>query len=72
MAEYEIYKQFNELVTNKTAFNISHRLSGCKFCDMIAVFSGGKIAEYGNHNTLAAIPDGIYAKMFEAQTRYYR
>lgn len=72
IAEYEIYRQFNELVHNKTAFYISHRLSSCKFCDRIAVFSDGKIAEYGDHNTLVSIPNGIYAKMFEAQAQYYR
>lgn len=72
IAEYEIYRQFHTLVGGKTAFYISHRLSSCKFCDKIAVFSEGKIAEYGNHEALAAIPNGIYAKMFEAQAQYYR
>ncbi len=72
VAEYEIYRQFDELVGGKTAFYISHRLSSCRFCDKIAVFSGGKIAEYGNHDTLILIPDGIYAGMFEAQAQYYR
>ena len=43
-----------------------------KFCDKIAVFSDGKIAEYGNHDKLVSIANGIYAKMFEAQAQYYR
>ena len=72
IAEYDIYRQFHTLVGNKTAFYISHRLSSCRFCDNIAVFSEGKIAEYGTHETLAAIRNGIYAKMFEAQAKYYR
>lgn len=72
VAEYEIYRQFNTLVGRKTAFYISHRLSSCKFCDKIAVFAEGKIAEYGEHDSLIAIPNGIYAKMFEAQAQYYR
>ncbi len=72
IAEYEIYRQFNELVEHKTAFYISHRLSSCKFCDKIAVFSDGRIAEYGDHSTLASISNGIYARMFEAQAQYYR
>ena len=72
IAEYEIYKQFHTLVGDKTAFYISHRLSSCRFCDTIAVFSGGKIAEYGNHDTLIKIVGGIYAGMFEAQAQYYR
>ncbi|WP_051526001.1 ABC transporter ATP-binding protein [Butyrivibrio proteoclasticus] len=72
LAEYEVYKQFHTLVGGKTAFYISHRLSSCKFCDSIAVFSEGKIAEYGSHDELISIPSGIYAKMFEAQAKYYR
>lgn len=72
IAEYEIYRQFHTLVGDKTAFYISHRLSSCRFCDRIAVFSEGKIAEYGSHDELVKYPDGIYAEMFEAQAQYYR
>lgn len=72
IAEYEIYRQFHALVGEKTAFYISHRLSSCKFCDRIAVFEDGKLAEYGNHDVLLGIQNGIYAKMFEAQAQYYR
>ncbi len=72
IAEYEIYKQFNSLVGGKSAFYISHRLSSCQFCDHIAVFSDGHIAEYGTHAELSEISGGIYAGMFEAQAQYYR
>ncbi len=72
VAEYEVYRQFHSLVGDKTAFYISHRLSSCQFCDRIAVFSQGSIAEYGTHDTLLGIPGGIYAGMFEAQAQYYR
>ena len=72
IAEYEIYRQFHTLVGDKTAFYISHRLSSCRFCDRIAVFSEGKIAEYGTHDELVNKPDGIYAEMYEAQAQYYR
>ncbi len=72
IAEYEIYKQFNSLVGGKTAFYISHRLSSCQFCDKIAVFSDGHIAEYGTHAELEKIEGGIYAEMFEAQAKYYK
>lgn len=72
IAEYEIYRQFNTLVGGKSAFYISHRLSSCQFCDRIAVFSDGRIAEYGTHAELENIPGGIYAKMFEAQAKYYK
>lgn len=72
VAEYEIYRQFNTLVGNRTAIYISHRLSSCKFCDKIAVFSGGRVAEYGTHDELVRLPDGIYAEMFAAQAAYYQ
>lgn len=71
VAEYEIYRQFDELVGGKTAIYISHRLSSCKFCDRIAVFSGGRIAEYGTHDELES-GSGLYAEMFAAQAQYYK
>ncbi len=72
VSEYEIYRQFNDLVGSKTAIYISHRLSSCRFCDRIAVFSRGKIAEYGTHDELCDIQNGIYAEMFAAQAQYYQ
>lgn len=71
IAEYEIYCQFEEMVKGKTAVYISHRLSSCQFCDKIAVFSDGAVAEYGTHDELVNRPDGIYAEMFAAQAQYY-
>ena len=71
VAEYDIYRQFNSLVGGKTAIYISHRLSSCKFCDRIAVFSDGRIREYGTHDELVTIEGGIYAEMFAAQAQYY-
>lgn len=71
VAEYDIYRQFDTLVGGKTAIYISHRLSSCKFCDKIAVFSEGRIKEYGTHDELIDVTDGIYAEMFKAQAQYY-
>ena len=71
MAEYDIYRQFDTLVHEKTAIYISHRLSSCQFCDKIAVFSDKELKEYGTHAELVNKPDGIYAEMFAAQAQYY-
>lgn len=71
IAEYDIYRQFSTLVGGKTAIYISHRLSSCKFCDNIAVFSEGRIKEYGTHDELVGIDGGIYSEMFGAQAKYY-
>lgn len=60
IAEYEIYKHFNELIEKKTALYISHRLSSCRFCNHIAVFSDGRIAEYGTHDELMKIANKKY------------
>ena len=71
VAEYEIYCKFNDLVGGKTAVYISHRLSCCKFCDRIAVFSEGTIKELGTHDELVNRDGGIYSEMFRAQAQYY-
>lgn len=72
VAEYEIYRQFNTLVGGKTAIYISHRLSSCKFCDRIAVFADHTIKEYGTHDELVKMENGIYSRMFNEQAKYYR
>lgn len=71
IAEYEIYRQFNTLVENKTAIYISHRLSSCQFCDIIYVFDHGEIKEVGTHEELVKKSGGIYSEMFLTQAQYY-
>lgn len=70
-AEYEIYQQFNDLVRDKTAVYISHRLSSAKFCDKIAVFDKGSIVEYGTHEQLYA-QNGLYRELFDMQAEFYQ
>lgn len=69
-AEFEIYRNFHELVENKTAVYISHRLSSAKFCRRIAVFEHGEITELGSHEELMK-RRGKYAELFQMQARYY-
>ena len=71
VAEYDIYRSFDTLVGGKTAIYISHRLSSCKFCDRIAVFAENTIKEYGTHDELVGMKNGIYAELFAAQAQYY-
>lgn len=71
ISEYEIYQKFHKLVGNKTAVYISHRLSSCRFCDKIAVFDNGTIVQYGSHDELISHKDKQYAKMYNAQAKYY-
>jgi ATP-binding cassette subfamily B protein len=70
IAEAQIYENFNEMVKNKTAIYISHRMSSCKFCDRIVVLDAGGIAEIGTHDTLLA-GNGIYAEIYRTQAQYY-
>lgn len=71
ISESEIYERFHKLVGSKTAVYISHRLSSCKFCDKIAVFDNGAIIQYGSHDELIQDADKQYAKMYNAQAKYY-
>lgn len=71
IAEAEIYSKFDEIVGDKTAIYISHRLSSCRFCDKIAVFDQGKIVQIGTHEELLADPTGKYYELWHAQAQYY-
>ena len=71
IAEAEIYSKFNDIVDDKTAVYISHRLSSCKFCDEIAVFHDGAVVQQGTHEALLADEDGKYSKLWNAQAQYY-
>ena len=71
-AEYEIYTRFNEIVGDRTAIYISHRLSSCRFCDEILVFGAGEILQRGSHEELLRDGEGMYSKLWNAQAQYYR
>lgn len=70
IAEYEVYAGFNEMIGDKTAIYISHRLSSCRFCSDIIVFEDGNIIQRGTHEELVN-KDGLYSKMWNAQAQYY-
>lgn len=69
-AEYEIYNSFRKMAQGKTAVYISHRLSGTRFSDKIAVFDGGEITEYGTHESLME-EKGLYAELYSLQAGLY-
>ena len=71
VAEFEIYQKFDEIVEDKTAFYISHRLSSCRFCDEILVFDDGEIVQKGSHEELVKQP-GKYYDLWHAQAQYYQ
>lgn len=71
IAEAEIYSKFNDIVTDKTAIYISHRLSSCKFCDEILVFHQGAVIQQGTHEDLLAKEGEKYHQLWHAQAQYY-
>lgn len=71
IAEAEIYSRLNDIVEDRTAVYISHRLSSCKFCDEIAVFEGGQIVQQGSHDALLSEENGTYSTLWHAQAQYY-
>lgn len=71
VAEAEIYSRFNEIAGDRTSVYISHRLSSCKFCDLITVFHDGRVVQQGSHEELLADKSGKYYELWSAQAQYY-
>ena len=70
ISEAEIYEKLGEIIKDRTAIFISHRLSSCKFSDKIIVFDKGEIAETGDHDSLIS-KNGMYKKLWDAQAEFY-
>lgn len=71
IAEADIYAKFDQIVGDKTAIYISHRLSSCRFCDRIVVFHEGRIVQTGTHEELLGDAEGKYYELWNAQAQYY-
>ena len=71
VSEYEVYSNFNAISGDRTAVYISHRLASCRFCDRIAVFDHGAIAQTGSHEALLGDEKGKYRALWTAQAQYY-
>ncbi len=69
-AEYEVFKQFKELIQDQAAILITHRLSTVRMADRIYVMDQGRIVESGNHEALIS-QRGLYASLFETQAKNY-
>jgi len=64
--EHDIQQALDELLTNRTTFIITQRLSSIKKADYIVVLDNGAVAEEGTHDTLMK-HDGIYRKLYDTQ-----
>ena len=64
-----IQQALNELLKNRTALIVAHRLSTIKHADRILVIHKGEIWEEGDHDELLA-RGGLYARLYELQYRF--
>jgi ATP-binding cassette, subfamily B, bacterial MsbA len=66
-SERLVQEALANLMRDRTAFVIAHRLSTVRRADAIIVLEHGRIAEKGRHEELLAIPGGVYAKLYALQ-----
>lgn len=71
LAEAEIYQQFLEMTSGRTAVMISHRLGSARMAHRIVVLKDGRIVEEGDHDFLVR-RDGEYARLFSLQAQWYQ
>lgn len=71
IAEAEVYSSFDNIANSLITIYISHRLSSCKFCDVVTVFDKGMIVQRGAHNDLLIDVEGKYYELWNAQAKYY-
>ncbi|MBD5503946.1 MAG: ABC transporter ATP-binding protein [Lachnospiraceae bacterium] len=71
IAEFEVYSSMNQMIGEKSAVFISHRLSSCRFCHDIAVFHEGRLVQRGSHDALVSDGSGMYYRLWSAQAQYY-
>ena len=71
IAEFEVYSRMNQMIGEKSAVFISHRLSSCRFCQDIVVFHEGRLIQRGRHDELVGDKSGKYYELWNAQAQYY-
>ena len=64
--ERAILGALEDVMRERTAIIIAHRISTIQDADIIAVLDDGHIVELGDHETLLA-RDGVYADLFRQQ-----
>jgi subfamily B ATP-binding cassette protein MsbA len=66
-SEVLVQKALDKAMSGRTVLVIAHRLSTIHRADKIVVMTRGRVAEQGNHQQLAAIENGIYARFLKLQ-----
>ncbi len=66
-SEKVVQEALNELMKGRTSIIIAHRLATIREVDKICVIDGGKVVEEGTHESLSAIPNGLYNNLARLQ-----
>ncbi|KAJ1562517.1 ATP-binding cassette, sub-B (MDR TAP), member 4, partial [Cladochytrium tenue] len=66
-SERAVQKALDSAAKNRTTIVIAHRLSTIKNADLIVVMKDGEIVEQGTHQSLMALPGGVYASLVAVQ-----
>jgi ABC-type multidrug transport system fused ATPase/permease subunit len=66
-SESLVQEALDSLMKNRTSFIIAHRLSTVRSADKIVVLEKGEVREFGTHQQLINLPDGLYRELNRLQ-----
>jgi ABC-type multidrug transport system fused ATPase/permease subunit len=66
-SESLVQEALDNLMKNRTSFIIAHRLSTIRSADKIVVLEKGIVKEFGTHQELLNLPDGLYRELNRLQ-----
>ncbi|UJR30014.1 hypothetical protein I4U23_017559 [Adineta vaga] len=71
LTERHIQSALQRVCEGRTTLIVAHRLSTISHADVIIVLKEGEVMERGSHDELLAKPDGLYAHMWDEQSKSY-
>ncbi|MGE0503674.1 MAG: ABC transporter ATP-binding protein [Rhizobiaceae bacterium] len=66
-SEAKVQQAVSDVMEGRTSIVIAHRLSTVMSADKIVVLEFGRVVEQGNHRTLLARKNGVYARYYNMQ-----